>query len=289
MEKEMKRLVIISDLHCGHRAGLTPPGWQYQDNQDDKERNTFGSQQRAIWNFYAETIDRLKPIDILVCNGDAIDGKGERSGGTEQLESDRAKQVEIAAQCIDYADAKAKVIIYGTQYHTGKEEDFEQILGTKVNAGKVGGHEWLDINGLIFDFKHFISSSIIPHGRYTSIARDALWNKIWSMDEMQPNADIIIRSHVHYHRYAGEPGSLMMTTPALQGFGSKFGVRMCSGRVDIGLISFDIDDNGGYKWQPHLLKAEFLKVHPLSASNLIAQKTSLPSGTPVSPPNSVTA
>ncbi|MFV0422206.1 hypothetical protein [Oleidesulfovibrio sp.] len=24
----MKRIVILSDLHCGHLAGLTPPGWQ---------------------------------------------------------------------------------------------------------------------------------------------------------------------------------------------------------------------------------------------------------------------
>ena len=271
----MKRVVVISDLHCGHRAGLTPPGWQYQENSSDKERHDFGSAQKKLWDFYAETIDSLKPIDILVCNGDAIDGKGERSGSTEQLESDRYKQVEIAAHCINYADAKAKVIIYGTPYHVGKEEDFEKILGDTVNANKVGGHEWLDVNGIIFDFKHFISSSAIPHGRYTSIARDALWNKIWAADESQPNADIVIRSHVHYHRYAGEPGCLMMTTPALQGFGSKFGVRMCSGRVDIGLLHFDVKDNGVYGWKTHLLKADFLKVQALSASNLIAPPMSL--------------
>jgi hypothetical protein len=275
VEEEMKRLVIISDLHCGHRAGLTPPGWQYQENQDDHERNNFGKAQREIWNFYSETIDSLKPIDIIICNGDAIDGKGERSGGTEQLESDRTKQVEIAAQCINYADAKAKIIIYGTQYHTGKEEDFEKLLGEAVGAYKVGGHEWLDVNGLIFDFKHFISSSIIPHGRYTAIARDALWNKIWSMDDMQPNAEIIIRSHVHYHRYAGEPGCLMMTTPALQGFGSKFGVRMCSGRVDVGFVHFDVEDDGGYSWRTHLLEKQFLKVQALSASTLISDSMKL--------------
>jgi len=271
----LKRVVVISDLHCGHRAGLTPPGWQYQENSEDQERIYFSMAQRNLWDFYTETIDRLKPIDILVCNGDAVDGKGERSGGTEQLEADRYKQVEMAAQCINYADAKAKIIIYGTGYHVGKEEDFEKILGNSVNAYKVGGHEWIDVNGVIFDFKHFVSSSTIPHGRYTSMARDALWNKIWAADESQPNADVIIRSHVHYHRYAGEPGSLMMTTPALQGFGSKFGVRMCSGRVDIGLVNFDVKDNGEYEWQSHLLKADFLKVRPLNVLNMIAQPKSL--------------
>lgn len=269
----MKRLAVIGDLHCGHRAGLTPPGWQYQENEQEVERANFGKIQRAIWNFYTSTIDALKPIDILVVNGDAIDGKGERSGGTEQLEADRIKQVEIAAECINYAQAKAVIIIYGTGYHVGKEEDFERILGDRVNAQKVGGHEWLDVNGVIFDFKHFVSSSVIPHGRFTSMARDALWNKLWAADEMQPNSDVVVRSHVHYHRFAGEPGTLMMTTPALQGFGSKFGVRMCSGRVDIGLVSFDVQSREDWTWRGHLLKASFLAVKPLSASNLISAST----------------
>ncbi len=266
----MKRLVVISDLHCGHRAGLTPPGWQYQENQSDHERNNFAMMQRELWAYYSGVIETLKPIDILVVNGDAIDGKGERSGSTEQLESDRMKQVEIAAECINYADAKAKIIIYGTPYHTGVTEDFEKMLGDAVGAQKVGGHEWLDVNGKIFDFKHFISSSAIPHGRFTSIARDALWNKLWSIDDMQPEANIIIRSHVHYHRYAGEPGCLMMTTPALQGFGSKFGVRMCSGRIDIGLVHFDVEEDGRYRWKAHTMKTEFLKVKPLQSSDLIS-------------------
>lgn len=269
----MKRLVVIGDLHCGHRAGLTPPGWQYQENEQEPERANFGKIQRAIWDFYHRTIDALKPIDILVVNGDAIDGKGERSGGTEQLEADRIKQVEIAAECINYAQAKAVIIIYGTGYHVGKEEDFERILGDRVNAQKVGGHEWLDVNGVVFDFKHFVSSSVIPHGRFTSMARDALWNKLWAADDMQPNADVVIRSHVHYHRFAGEPGTLMMTTPALQGFGSKFGVRMCSGRVDIGLVSFDVHSREDWTWRGHLLKASFLAVKPLVASNLISAST----------------
>lgn len=271
----MTRIVVISDLHCGSRAGLTPPEWQYKDNESDKDRLSFGKQQRHIWNYYDRTIEALKPIDLLVVNGDAIDGKGERSGGTELLEADRIKQVEIAEKCIGMTGAKVKIIIYGTAYHTGKEEDFEKILGDAVCASKVGGHEWFDVNGIVFDFKHFVSSSVIPHGRYTAIAREALWNKIWASDEMQPDADIVVRSHVHYHRYAGEPGCLMMTTPALQGFGSKFGVRMCSGRVDIGMVHFDVNDQGEYKWKAHLLKADFLRVPALNVSNLISQSTSL--------------
>lgn len=270
----MKRLVIISDLHCGHRAGLTPPGWQYQENQDDHERDVFGQWQRATWDFYSEWMLKLQPIDLLVVNGDAIDGKGERSGGTEQQEADRNKQVSIAAHCIEQANARAIIIIYGTPYHTGKEEDFELQLAQKVKAVWISGHEWLDVNGVIFDFKHFISGSVVPYGRLTSIQRDAMWNKLWSIDELQPLAHVVVRSHVHYFKYGGDKKTLTITTPGLQGYGSKYGVRFCSGLVDIGFIHFDIDDDGGYTWEHHLLEGEFLKAHALKASDLISPQTS---------------
>ena len=66
----MKRVVVISDLHCGHRAGLTPPGWQYQENDQDLERAKFGEIQRSIWNFFSEEINKLKPIDSCFVLGD---------------------------------------------------------------------------------------------------------------------------------------------------------------------------------------------------------------------------
>jgi len=151
---------------------------------------------------------------------------------------------------------------HNTPYHTGVTEDFERSVADAVNA-KIGGHEWIDVNGLIFDCKHKIGSSVIPHGRHTAIARDRLWNQLWSIDEQQPLADIIIRSHVHYFNYSGDADVLAMTTPALQGYGSKYGARQCSGRVDIGLVWFKIDDKGAYEWKPEIMRTELQKTRAL--------------------------
>jgi hypothetical protein len=41
-------------------------------------------------------------------------------------------------------------------------------------------------------------------------------------------------------------------------------VRECSGIVDVGLLSFDFDDNGGYGWSPTLATFPELKVRPES-------------------------
>jgi hypothetical protein len=255
-----KRLVVISDLHCGHRVGLTPPIWQISNNDIYEHFLTF---EKEMWKFYKNTITSLQPIEILVVNGDCIDGKGERSGSTELLEADRNIQCDIAADCINLCKAKEVVMTFGTPYHVGVTEDFERNIADKVNAKKIGGHEWLDINGVIFDFKHHIGSSTVPHGRATSLLRDQLWNDLWSLDEGQPRADVLIRSHIHYHMYAGDPNHLVMSTPALMGYGSKYGVRQCSGKVDIGLIHFDINTKGGYIWGSHILNKNFLKVQAM--------------------------
>lgn len=253
-----KTVVVVSDLHCGHVVGLTPPSYQSASGSLAK----FGEMQRAVWSYYAETLKSLQPIHCLIVNGDCIDGKGERSGGTELIEQDRTEQVQMAIECIELAKAKNIVMTFGTPYHTGVMEDFERSIADALGA-HIGSHEWVDVNGVVFDCKHKIGSSVIPHGRHTAIARDRLWNQLWSIDDKQPLADVIIRSHVHYCTYNGDPDYLAITTPALQGYGSKFGARQCSGRVDIGLISFSIDSKGGYTWRQHIMRSELQKA-PIS-------------------------
>ena len=172
-KRTFKRVVFISDKHCGHKVGLTPPPW-WSDGEFATGRNAkIVKIQRELWNFYADTIDSLKPIDRLIVNGDAIDGKGERSGGSEQLRADRNEQCKMAAYAIDYAKAEKVGLIYGTPYHTGTDEDWEYTISqmVKTPVAFISGQEWPCVNGVIFDCKHKIGSSTIPHGRMTRLQR----------------------------------------------------------------------------------------------------------------------
>ena len=260
MKKTNKRLVVISDLHSGAVTGLTPPDWQYRFIKNDKtKRNKYSALQQQCWDFYDKTIQSLKPIDILVVNGDMIDGRGEKSGGTELIETDRQRQCEMAAEAIMRSSSDKIFCLYGTAYHSGAYEDFENLVADYVKSEKIGSHEWLDVNGVMFDFKHHLGSSNIPHGRFTPIARENLWSQIWAERDEQPKSDILVRSHVHYFGYTGNGKFLGITTPALQSMGSKFGSRRCSGVVDFGLVSFDIDSNGRYSWQAHLANIQAQK------------------------------
>ncbi|MCP4569075.1 MAG: hypothetical protein GY841_15990 [FCB group bacterium] len=257
-----KRVVVIADFHCGHRVGLTPSKFATQTLG-----NKFYRTQVELWAEYVKLADRIKAEqkpDVLIVNGDCIDGRGERSGGTELITSSRHAQVEMAVECINIWEARHIVLTRGTPYHTGTNDDYEDFIREGVKADKIGDHEWINVNGVIFDVKHKVGNTTIPHGKATPIAKERLWNYIWAEHEEQPKSDIIIRSHVHYAFYCGEPGSwLAMTTPALQGQGSKFGARQCSGTIHWGLVYFDIYENGEYFWKPIIYRAESQKVVPL--------------------------
>lgn len=247
-----KKVVVISDLHCGHIVGLTHPGF---DADTGWRTEAKGYQvRRAIWDFYAQTLAELRPIHALIVNGDCIDGKGSLSGGTEQLTLDTTEQIEMAEAAIREAGAKEIYMSYGTGYHVGRFDDWEKEIANHVNAVKIGGADDIDVNGVVINYRHKVGRSSIPHGRGTPLAKEAINGILWGARGEYPKADIYIRSHVHYYCYIGEAGWVAMTTPALQGYGSKYGAREVTGTVDIGLVSFEIWDEEKWGWTPHLLR-----------------------------------
>ena len=252
-----KRVLPLGDPHAGHRVGLTPPRFQSAIPGEQ-----FHRIQVELWNYYKNGIEELKkehPIDVLVCNGDAIDGPGTRSGGTELITTDPNIQIDIAYEALAIADAKNYCFTYGTSYHTGQDADHEKVLADRF-GGTIKSQLWLDVNGTIFDIRHHIGNSSIPHGKGTPIAKEWLWNVLWNAEgEQQPKADVYLRSHVHNHALVGGVDWIGMTLPALQGQGSKFGARRCSQIVHFGFVWFDCYEDGSYRWQRKILVLESQK------------------------------
>ena len=252
-----KRVLVISDEHTGHNLGLTHPSDDFDDG------TTHYLVRRTIWEWYAPLVKRLKP-NIVIVNGDCIDGDGKKSGGTEQLTTDRIKQCKMAVKTLKVIPGKPKFFMsYGTGYHTGNDEDFENIIADKIGAEKIGAEDTIDVNGLLINYRHHIGRSGIPHGRHTAVAKERLWNLMWAERGEYPKADVFIRSHVHYHAFCGGPGWLAMTTAGLQGYGSKYGARVVTGTVDVGMTHFDIWSREKWEWKSHILR--FPAEEPLEA------------------------
>ncbi len=269
----IKRIIVISDPHCGHVAGLTPPQFQIQHYDDSTTKmNKWSDLQKELWLNFVNLIEKFKPFDIGFSLGDLIDGKESRSGGTELITSDRNEQADMAVLIHnlirDASNPDFKWIgVYGTGYHTSGEggEDWETIVADRAGFEKIGSHEWVDVNGCIFDLKHHVSSSSIPHGRHTPVAKEKLWNILWAEQSFQPNSNIILRGHVHYAAYCGGPGWVAMTLPALQGMGTKYGSRYISGLVHWGITFFEVDENGKFDFEQQIInidsqKAKIIKI-----------------------------
>lgn len=241
----MTRILAIGDLHCGHKAGLTPPKYQFHPSYKDT--------QSRLWDWYAATVAEIKP-DVLFVLGDAVDGRGQRNGGVEQFLPSMEDQAACAVECIKAIGASRIVMVYGTPYHVAPDGvDWERRIAEDC-GGTIHDHAMVDVDGVRFSLKHKIGSSSVPHGRATALLRDALWDVLWASEayEDRRRADVILRGHVHYHSHAGNTQHLAMTLPCLQ-MSSDYGARQCQGVIDYGMVSFDCE-GGNYSWKRHIAK-----------------------------------
>jgi hypothetical protein len=242
----IKRLVALSDPHCGHRSGITPPGWWWP-LRGEGNRHYFAIQQRETWARAKQAAIRLSGCDLVVVNGDAIEGPGEKKGGVENITTNRQEQVKMAVEYLKLFNAKKYVFAFGTPYHGGLTEDWEAEVAAEFGA-EIREMPFVEMNGVYFGFRHFVSASSIPHGVFTPVARERLWNILQAERKEQPRADVIIRSHVHSFAHCGNAEWRAIITPGLQGFGSSYGALKVSRCIDWGLIWFDIRGPGDYSF-----------------------------------------
>ena len=226
-------LLVISDTHCGSSVGLTPTGFERLSLSRSERR-------KRHWRIYRNLLKSFPPIDILICNGDMIDGKQRKEGSTGLLTADLSEQITMAQRCIEVVGAKEIHLTRGTPYHTSGDMDFEDELAQRVSANSICNHKQLVVRGLVFDFKHKIGASGIIHGRFTALAAERAWNIEWARRKKYLLADVIVRSHVHYYGQCGGYEHAVkrpwygITTPALESLGGKFGTLLCRGTVDWG-------------------------------------------------------
>jgi hypothetical protein len=196
---------------------------------------------RESWNEYCEIARKWFQPDVLIVNGDCIEGRQDRQGGAELITADRNVQCDMAIDAINVWQAKRVYMTYGTSYHVGSQaEDFEYNIMEKIGA-TLEGRLYLDIEGVVFDVRHKVGSSGVPHGRATALLRELMWDLIEQANEVGPKVDVIVRSHVHYHIWVETPDQIAFTTPGLQLKRGRFGSRECSGEIHWGAVRLTVD------------------------------------------------
>ena len=249
------RVLFFGDSHCGSEVGLTPPEYQYQllndpSTEERRKYDKWARLQKECWDWYIDTLDILKPIDKVFVLGDCIDGDGKRSSGTEQITTDRKKQTSMAIEVIKQIGCDKFIFVHGTPYHTGDAEDFEVDIAEHFSS-KIGSHEWEEVNGVVFDLKHKQGNTQNPA---TSLFNDVRDNREWAVLDEQPKADIIVRAHTHRYCILSMEDCTAISIPSLQAYGTKFGSRQCSRKVQFGLMIVDVWPDGVVVPQVHIAK-----------------------------------
>lgn len=264
-------ILLMGDNHAGHLHAPTPPGEYRADPNTPR-----GRVQAHVWDTTVQLIARAReyvevmtgrPPSRLLHLGDAIDGKGARSGGTEQVEMDRYKQARlIAAPLILAAGCSEAALVYGTPYHTGVEEDHEDAVVDALRAAGMTAHISAQLHvclgGVTLHCKHHVGGSSIPHGVHTASAREREVHLQWERDAGWPAARVTLRGHTHRYHYEGTAQTLSVVLPALLPPHTKYGGRRCFTPVDFGVAALVYGGDYGWGYEVRAFCASFEDYKP---------------------------
>ena len=223
------RVAVISDTQVGSIYGTMPKDFMSGDDR----RIDLNPGQAYLYRCWVDMCQRLRGIapDIIVFNGDEIDGQQEARGqkGTELCLPLIADQCRAFRQLADMAisSCPTRPSIYavaGTSYHVGlANSHIEQLmehLGAEPYYGPGTGkysREVLDleIDGVDINFAHHIS---VSGGLYRATApdREAVWSALAGKEGKMAKADALVRSHVHHYVHVEHESKHAVITPCWQ-------------------------------------------------------------------------
>ena len=218
----IRRVVVVSDLHCGSIFGLLPEG--FVDSSEKEVSQNPG--QKYLWecfNHFCGRISALDP-DVVVINGDTVEGQQYKQHGSELCLPLLSDQVEAAEECLRLLVSSAKNAVFygvqGTEYHVGgaarDEEALYKALGFTRYKGLGTGKYCkevldLDIEGVRLNIAHHVG---VSGGLYRggAIDREGAFASLATHDKIH----CIIRSHVHNFSKTEYRRRHNITTPCWQ-------------------------------------------------------------------------
>lgn len=257
----MTRIVCISDLQVGSNLGIMPEKAWVSEREKEETPNRI---QEALLKAYNETVRAWSKPDILVVNGDAIEGGQPRERGVPVWSTNSTDHVDAAAILIDKWQAKKAFVVRGTGYHVNTDGiPFEELLARKIKNGvkiSLSGNNFSDYqlwlqpldSNKVFFFAHHIETTKIFQYMATAPAREVAMHKL-NADEISPTNEppnVMVYSHRHMYVDSGfESGRRVFVTPGWQvqtPFGKK---RSPAGAIaHIGALRFTTKGDD-FEWE----------------------------------------
>lgn len=263
----MIRILVVSDLHVGSVWGLWPGDDFLLPDGRTTGLNPGQQYLLSCWRDFVRRAQAERP-DILVLNGDLIDGTQYRSLGSEAVTTLVTAQKRALTELLEplVTSVKELYVIQGTEYHDQRAGEAADDVARSLGA--IGPHrgasswEYLDLEvaGVLCSFAHHIS---VTTGLYraTALDREALWAAVAGAEGKAAAAKLVVRSHAHHYLHIEYPGRHAVLTPAWQ-LQTRFGRRTSLYRMipDIGAVFLTV---GGDDRDPIAVKKVIYPLPPI--------------------------
>ena len=256
--KRVKRGIVISDPHCLSMVGLTPPHWQWSTVPEDVDNhNKIAGSQAHHWAWFDKSIKPLGRLDFAMWLGDMTEGASEKDSGTDTISTNMLKQVQCAVDVVKFVNAKKNIFVFGSNYNVKRVGvEFESLVAKEVSA-KIGMHEFVEINGLVFNLKHHpAGNSKMPHTKGNALAKDKVFQDEWAGYHGFPQAGVIARGHTHRYYHVDDGRNHIFHCPAMKMLGDPFGSKYFHGIVNTGFLYFEIEDEFNWDYKLHQMSYE---------------------------------
>jgi hypothetical protein len=133
-------VVLMSDMHSGHRLGLMAPGTQLVDDDGNTHTPQLTKVQEYLWDLYSTYVDEVTALAagdeiIIIHNGDATQGNRYPARWVSERESDHvAIAVQALAPWCETAGVRTMRILVGTGAHNFGRASAEVELATQLQA-----------------------------------------------------------------------------------------------------------------------------------------------------------
>ena len=214
----MLRVLVISDTHVGSRWGLFPDKFRLSTGA----KYTPNKGQRYLLRCWRAMQDDLAgDIDILILNGDIINGPNPKENARDQIEQDPDWQVRAAVELLTPLVARAGQV-YATQgspYHAGEGAQWDEAVAHALGAvpDEAGHQAWdwllLDVEGVLLDVAHH--QSVVMRYVTMPLEREQQFDQMIAAHK-GGSADLIIRSHAHRYVEANVELQRSVATAAWQ-------------------------------------------------------------------------
>lgn len=243
----MLKILAIGDLHLGSNSAIMLPEFVIPSSGMKMYANPL---QMFYFERFCKMLELVGDVDILILNGDLVEGPNKRNNGLGVWSTDIHDQACAASQLIDMIRCKKIYVSQGSTYHTGNPTG-DKIVCDLIKGDWVGDWQFIEINNtLTIHLRHHGDFSSTPYSRCTSQRKEALIAR-----SQDTNVDIYIRSHTHHFNYSGDAYDLSISVPCWKGIDAFIGKNSVE-KPDNGYVMIYVD-GPDYTWDYNLFTAPY--------------------------------